>query len=283
MIPIEQADEKFWTILKSLLRPSQDNMIFFSSDIGASLRQRFSGSLPTDAARTANLFWQQPTKALLLTLRSRSEGLTASEAARRLEETGPNAFHEQIRQRLLAKVAKRMLNPLIAILLVAAAVSGITGDAGSFAIIVTVIVGSIALDIVQEHHAEVAVETLRRSVAVKADVRRDGAVTAVPVGDLVPGDIVESRTGDLVPADGVILEAHNVQVSESLMTGEAFPSVKSDEPCTSATPADASNALFAGTSVVGGSALMAVVATGPETRFGAIAARLVRERADDDA
>ena len=248
-------------------------MLFFSSDTGATLRQRFSGSLPTTAARQANLFWQQPTKALLLTLRSRSEGLTASEAARRLEEAGPNAFHEPIRQRLLAKIAKRILNPLIAILLVAAAISGITGDAGSFAIIVTVIAGSITLDIVQEHHAEVAVETLRRSVAVKADVRRDGAVIAVPVEDL-PGDIVELRTGDLVPADGVVLEAHNAQVSESLMTGEAFPSVKSNEPCNSATPADASNALFAGTSVVGGSALMAVAATGPETRFGAIAAAL---------
>ena len=200
--------------------------------------------------------------------------MTAPEAARRLEETGPNAFHEPIRQRLLAKIAKRILNPLIAILLVAAAITGITGDAGSFAIIVTVIAGSITLDIVQEHHAEVAVETLRRSVAVKADVRRDGAVIAVPVEDLVPGDIVELRTGDLVPADGVVLEAHNAQVNESLMTGEAFPSTKSNDPCNSATPADANNALFAGTSVVGGSALMAMAVTGPDTRFGAIAAAL---------
>jgi P-type Mg2+ transporter len=161
-------------------------MIFFSNDIGASLRQRLSGSLPTNAVRPADLFWQQPTKTLLLTLRSRSEGLSAAEAARRLEETGPNAFHEPIRQRLLNKIAIRILNPLIAILLVAAAVSGLTGDAGSFAIIVAVVAGSITLDIVQEHHAVVAVETLRRSVAVRADVRRDGVVIAVPVEDLVP-------------------------------------------------------------------------------------------------
>ena len=147
-------------------------MTFLSSDIGASLRQRFFGSLPT--ARPANLFWQQPTKALLLTLRSGTEGLTASEAARRLEETGPNAFHEPIRQRLLAKIAKRVLNPLIAILLVAAAISGITGDVGSFAIIVMVIAGSITLDILQEHHAEVTVETLR----ARSPSRQTSAATA---------------------------------------------------------------------------------------------------------
>jgi Mg2+-importing ATPase len=175
---------------------------------------------------------------------------------------------------VLAKIAKRVLNPLIAILLVAAAISGVTGDIASFAIIVVVIAGSITLDIAQEHHAEVTVETLRRSVAVKADVRRDGAIIAVPVEELVPGDIVELRTGDLVPADGVVLEAHNTQVNEALMTGEAFPSAKNSAPCDSATPADAGNALFAGTSVVGGSALMAVVATGVNTRFGAIAAAL---------
>jgi Mg2+-importing ATPase len=249
-------------------------MTVLSSGTGLTLRRRLLGNGPRAAAPPANLFWQQPTDSLLAALRTRRDGLSASEAETRLAETGPNAFHEPIRQRLLAKIAKRVLNPLIAILLVAAAISGLTGDIGSFAIIVTVIAGSISLDIVQEHQAEVTVETLRRSVAVRADVRRDGATIAVPVEDLVPGDIVELRTGDLVPADGVVLEAHNAQVNESLMTGEAFPSAKNSEPCDSATPADASNALFAGTSVVAGSALMAVVATGPNTRFGGIAAAL---------
>jgi len=229
---------------------------------------------PPASAAAANLFWKQPAEALLATLQSRREGLTATAAADRLREVGPNAFHEPVRQRLLAKIAKRVLNPLIAILLVAAAISSLSGDVASFVIIVTVIAGSIGLDIVQEHHAEVAVETLRRSVAVRADARRDGKLIAVAVEDLVPGDIVELRTGDLVPADGVVLEAHNAQVNESLMTGEAFPTHKNDQPSRSATPSDAGNALFAGTSVVGGSALMLIVATGPNTRFGAIAAAL---------
>jgi Mg2+-importing ATPase len=219
-------------------------------------------------------FWLQATGALLKALDSRPEGLKAGDAAQRIRQYGPNAFHEAIKQSLLSKIFKRIFNPLIAILLVAAAISSISGDLGSFAIILTVITISITLDIVQEHHAEVAVETLRRSVAVKADVRRDGALAGIPVEDIVPGDIVELRTGDLVPADGVVLEAHNLQVNESLMTGEAFPTAKSSEPCTNPAPSDATNALFAGTSVVGGNAVMLVVATGQRTRFGGIAIAL---------
>ncbi|WP_296517783.1 magnesium-translocating P-type ATPase [Rhodopseudomonas sp.] len=219
-------------------------------------------------------FWLQPTDALLADLHSRREGLSVSDAAARIKQYGPNAFHAAIKQSLLSKIGKRILNPLIAILLVAAAISSISGDLGSFVIILTVITISITLDIVQEHHAEVAVETLRRSVAVKADVRRGGALVAVPVEDIVPGDIIELRTGDLVPADGIILDAHNLQVNESLMTGEAFPSAKSEAPCSNPAPSDATNALFAGTSVVGGNALMLVVATGQRTRFGGIAIAL---------
>jgi len=219
-------------------------------------------------------FWLQPTESLLAEVASRRDGLSATEAAQRLARNGPNAFRPPVRQALLAKIAKRILNPLVAILLVAAAISGITGDLGSFAIILAVITFSITLDIVQEHHAEVAAETLRRSVAVRADVYRDGKLAALPVEGIVAGDVVELRTGDLVPADGIVLEAHNAQVDESLMTGEAFPAAKSSAPCASPNPADASNALFAGTSLVGGSAAMLVIATGQATRFGGIATAL---------
>lgn len=219
-------------------------------------------------------YWQAPTDELLTRLAAGRGGLSTTDATRRLSQYGRNAFHRSTRQALLIKIGKRVFNPLVAILLVAAAISGISGDVGSFAIIVTVITFSIALDIVQEHHAEIAVETLRRSVAVRADVHRDGKLVALPVEDVVPGDVVELRTGDLVPADGVVLEAHSVQVNEALMTGEAFPAAKSAEPSRSESPAEAANALFAGTSVVGGSATMLVVATGQRTRFGGIAEAL---------
>jgi Mg2+-importing ATPase len=90
----------------------------------------------------------------------------------------------------------------------------------------------------------------------------------------VPGDIVHLRTGDLVPADGVVLETHGLQINEALMTGEPFPATKEIGPCLSTLPAEARNALFSGTSVVGGDGVMLVVETGSRTRFGAIAAAL---------
>jgi Mg2+-importing ATPase len=219
-------------------------------------------------------FWSLPTQALLDRLATRPAGLTQIEAADRLARYGPNSIAEPARLDILRKIARRFAEPLVAILLVAAAISGATGDFGSFGIIVTVVILSIALDLVQEHRAERAAEALKRSVAVHADVRRDGAVVAVAVDRLVPGDVVELRAGDLVPADGIVLESRGAHANEALMTGEPYPVDKYPGPCDATTPPEAFNALFAGTSIVGGEALMLVVATGKATRFGAIAAAL---------
>lgn len=219
-------------------------------------------------------FWRQSPEELFSRLDSGPQGLASREAASRRLRFGLNSYREHGRQHLVLRIAHKLLNPLIAILLVAAAVSGLSGDLGSFIIIVTVISISLALDVIQEHHAETAVDALRRSVAVTADVRRDDTTKVIPVEDIVPGDVVELRTGDLVPADGLVLEAQNAQVNESLMTGEPFPAMKSAAPCASRSPADATNALFSGTALVGGSALMLVVHTGLRTRFGSIAAGL---------
>jgi Mg2+-importing ATPase len=222
-------------------------------------------------------FWWWPTAALMLSLHATAAGLSAAEALERRARVGPNVFRAVATQSLLTRLARRVFNPLIAVLIVAAAISGLSGDMGSFAIIVVVVSLSITLDIVQEHRAEQAADALRRSVAVKADVRRDGAVIAIPVEEIVPGDIVELRAGDLVPADGVVVEAHNAQVNQAVMTGESFPATKSGGASDGAAPADATNALFAGTSVVGGSTVMLVVETGARTRFGGIAAALSAE------
>jgi Mg2+-importing ATPase len=220
-------------------------------------------------------FWRQPTNSLMEALNTQWRGLPQQEAERRLAQVGPNLAEPSQTRSVLQKLVHRLVNPLIAILIVAATVSGISGDLGSFAIIVLVVGMSLTLDIVQEHRAEVAADALRRSVAIQADVIRDGAIVALPVSALVPGDVVELRTGDLVPADGVALAARDLQLNEALMTGEPFPAVKTTEPCATNLPAEASNALFAGTSVVGGSGVMLVVETGRRTRFGMITAALL--------
>jgi Mg2+-importing ATPase len=175
---------------------------------------------------------------------------------------------------ILRKLAHRILNPLVAMLVIAAAVSALSGDLASFIIIIGVVGLSLTLDIMQEHRAEQTAEALRASVAIQADVLRDGRLALVRVQDLVPGDIAQLRTGDLVPADGVVLKSSELQVNEALMTGEPFPAFKSAAPCSASRPTETSNGLFAGTSVVGGSGTMLIVQTGARTRFGAIAAAL---------
>lgn len=219
-------------------------------------------------------FWRMPTDTLFSALDSSPAGLSQAEADRRLAIFGKNRIEASQSRSILHKLGQRVLNPLVAMLLVAAAISGVSGDFASFVIIVAVISLSLILDIVQEHRAEQTAEALRDSVAVEADALRDGQIISVPVPTLAPGDIVRLRTGDLVPADGVVLEAHEFHVNEALMTGEPFPAVKTSAPCSATSAAEASNALFAGTSAVGGSGTMLIVETGGRTRFGAIAASL---------
>ncbi len=222
----------------------------------------------------AEVFWRIPIADLFARVQASAAGLTSAEATARLARYGTNTVVDAPRMRIAVKIAKRFAEPLVAILLVAAAISGLTGDVASFVIILTVVALSIILDVVQEQRAEVAAEALKRSVAIHADVRRDGKVVSIPVDQVVPGDVVELRAGDLVPADGMIIESRNVHVNEALMTGEPYPADKRAGACEGTEPADAFNALFAGTSVVSGDASMLVIATGPATRFGGIAVAL---------
>jgi Mg2+-importing ATPase len=224
--------------------------------------------------RADHAFWHEPAVGLLTRLESRLTGLTQEEADRRLQTWGPNLIEAAHGEAVLIKLGKRMLNPLVARLIAAAAISGISGDFGSFFIILAVLTLSITLDIVQEYHAEKAAEALRHSVAVRADVVRDRTPVALPVSQLVPGDIVLLRIGDLVPADGLVLNSENLQLDESILTGEPFPARKNNAPCAATDAEDAQNALFAGTSVVAGKATMLLVETGQRTRFGAIASAL---------
>ena len=222
-------------------------------------------------------FWTRDPDTLLAELATAQQGLTSAEAGRRLERCGRNVVAESPRRRLLAKLVKRLLEPLIAILIVAACLSGALGDWASTAIIFLILAISISLEIVQEHRAEDTAERLKRSVAIHAQVRRDGRIVNVLVEDVVPGDVVALEAGDLVPADGIVLESGGAHANEALLTGEAYPVEKRAGPCQASTPAEAFNALFGGTALVSGTATMLVIATGADTRFGGIAAALQSE------
>ncbi len=238
-------------------------------------------------------FWTINNEALLRRLDTRPGGLTAAEADERLSRFGPNLAVAGVHHSLLARLGKKLAEPLVAILLIAAAVSGATGDWQSSVIILLIVLFSIVLDVAQERQAETAVEALKRSVAITAAVHRDGKVLELPVKLIVPGDVVELRAGDLVPADGIVLLGHGALANEAILTGEPYPvekrpSQSAGQRCpgqassgeessgqqTPGQPSDACNGLFGGTSIVGGQATMLVVATGGATRFGAIAASI---------
>ena len=128
---------------------------------------------------------------------------------------------------------------------------------------------SVTLDFLQEHRAGQAAERLKASVAVRATVLRDGAACEIPVAELVPGDVVRLAAGDLVPADGRVLEARDFFVNQALLTGEPYPVEKHAR---AAPDDDGASAVFMGTSVVSGTATVEVERTGAHTALGEIAA-----------
>ncbi|MFO1080226.1 MAG: magnesium-translocating P-type ATPase [Reyranellaceae bacterium] len=224
-------------------------------------------------------FWTLDRDALLDRLACGADGLTTDEAARRLAEQGPNSDVAAARAGVVTAVLRRLLEPLCLILLVAAAVAALTGDTVGGAIIVVILALSIGLDTVQEGRALKAAELLRHSVALKAEVRRDGAFVERPVEEIVPGDVVRVRAGDIVPADGLLLEATAFTAGEAALTGEPYPVEKRCGIVASTSPAEATNAVFRGAVAQTGEALVLVAATGRATVFGGAAAALAQQAA----
>jgi P-type Mg2+ transporter len=221
-------------------------------------------------------FWQMPLPELERQLDADARGLTATEGTTRLQRHGPNGLQHQPPTSLPRRLLGRLHNPLVLVLLAAASVSALTGDISSFVIILTIVAGSVLLDGFQEHRAEQAAERLKISVALNERVLRDGMEITVRAEEIVPGDVVLLAAGDLVPADGRILEARDFFVNEALLTGESYPAEKhaSESGVEGPQVHDAVNAAFMGSSVVSGSARLLVCATGHETQLGEISAAL---------
>jgi Mg2+-importing ATPase len=219
-----------------------------------------------------NGFWQVSVDALLADLQAAPEGLHGPEAARRLGTTGPNLLRIHHEATFLPLLLSRFRNPLVILLVAAGIIAAITGDVTSFVIITLAVVLSVALDTVQEYRAGQAAERLRQSVAIRTIALRDGQSTEVPAREIVTGDVVILSAGDLVPADGRVLQARDCFVNQALLTGEPYPVEKSvrelGEP--GAQLAEAHGALFMGTSVVSGTSRMLVCRTGPNTALGEI-------------
>ena len=219
-------------------------------------------------------FWTLPAPALCEQLQCTGEGLTDAEAQARLAQYGPNADAPPQARGLLVAVGRRLREPLSLILLGAGAVSVATGDGVGGGIIVTILGLSIGLDTLQEGRATRAAEMLRRAVALRAEVLRGGVFRQVPVQEVVPGDVMRVRAGDVIAADALVLDSEAFTAGEAALTGEPYPVEKHAGLVTATSAGEASNALFRGAIAQTGEARALVVGTGRNTLFGAAAAVL---------
>jgi Mg2+-importing ATPase len=226
-----------------------------------------------------NSFWKLTPEAICAELHCGRQGLTTAEASERLDRYGPNSDAPARAASLLRALLRRLLEPLSLILLVAGIVSILTGDSIGDSIIVLILSLSIGLDTVQEGHAVRTAEILRRSVALKAEVKRDGVFRQVDVESVVPGDLLRVRAGDIVPADALILEATACTTGEAALTGEPYPVPKRPATGAVADPDDTSGALFRGSVAQTGEAIAIAVKTGRATVFGAAASALAQAQA----
>ena len=219
-------------------------------------------------------FWTQTPAQAAAKLDCGLTGLTTSEAAARLARFGPNADAKAREAGLVAAVGRRLLEPLCLILIAAAVVSAATGDAASAVIILVMLAVSVALDTIQEGQAKHAADALRQSVALTADVLRDGSFRAVGAETVVPGDVFRLVAGDIVPADAVVIDANAFTADEAALTGEPYGVLKRPGVVATQVPAEASNALFRGSVAQTGEATALAVATGAATLFGKAALSL---------
>lgn len=220
-------------------------------------------------------YWSQDASTLATTLGSGPRGLTSNQAAVQFALVGPNSVEDAPRLSAFRLLLRQFESPLVLILALAAAISLVLEQWVDAAIVLAIVLGSSLLGFFQEYRASTAVEELKKRLALMCRVMRDGVEQVVPVSTIVPGDHILLSAGNLIPADGLVIEAQDFLVSEASMTGESFPVEKwpgiisPDAPIAART-----NAVFLGASVRSGTAKILAVKTGRRTEFGAIAARL---------
>jgi len=223
--------------------------------------------------------YQLAVQEVLKELKTVREGLSDEEALSRLRQYGPNELVEKKKKTLFMMFLGQFSDFMILVLIVAAIISGIIGEASDTIAIIVILVLNAVLGFAQEYRAEKAMAALKKMAASSAAVLRNNEHCAVPAAELVPGDIVLLEAGNVVPADLRILESARLKIEEAALTGESLPVEKQTEALHGeALPlGDRKNMLYKGTFVTYGRGTGVVAATGMETELGRIAAMLQAE------
>ena len=207
-------------------------------------------------------------------------GLTAAEAAERLERYGPNRFAETKAEPRWHAFLRQYRDPMQIVLLAAGVISIYpVKQAGTGIVILLLTLLNAVLGLNQEGKAAAAVAALAKMMIVKARVRRDGALALLPAEELVPGDVVEIEAGDVVPADGRVLGAATLEVAEAALTGESLPVGKGTElvEAPDAPLGDRTDMVYMNTNVTRGTGSFVVTSTGMATEVGHISGMLQRQ------
>jgi Ca2+-transporting ATPase len=203
-------------------------------------------------------------------------GITEKEAGERLKKYGPNKLRERKKKTDLQIFLSQFANILIIVLLVATVISVVLGEILDAGVIFAIVIINAIVGYLQEKKAEGAIEALKKMASPKAIVIRNGEHTEIDAENIVPGDIIQLEVGRHIPADARILQAMNLEVNESSLTGESKPTGKAAHKIDKdVVVADMKNMVFAGTTVTSGHGTAIVVATGMETEIGKIA-RLIQ-------
>jgi Mg2+-importing ATPase len=217
-------------------------------------------------------------------LQSSPQGLTQEEAQRRLEQYGPNTLGQEKQHTRLKILGKAVINPLVILLLALATVTYLTAEEpsdqiGAYVMLLMVVL-AVTLRFAQELRADSAAAKLKAMIKVTATVVRDGQASELPLGELVPGDVIKLAAGDMIPADVRLISCKDLFLIQSVLTGESMPSEKfsalQNDNATS--PVDLTNLCFLGTTVETGSATALVVATGARTYMGSMASAIVTQQ-----
>lgn len=223
-----------------------------------------SESKPNNKSKEKDDFNSIPMAELRKKLGSSSDGLTSEEAKKRLIQYGPNEIEEK-KPNMFLKFLSYFWGPIPWMIEVAIILSALSRHWPDFFIIFVLLLGNALVGFIEEREAGNAIEALKAQLAVKAHVKRDGKWITPESSDLVPGDIIRLRFGDIVPADARLLEGDPVEVDQSALTGESLPVERK-----------AGEAIFSGSIIRRGESEALIYATGSNTYFGKTA-QLVQE------
>jgi P-type Ca2+ transporter type 2C len=234
-------------------------------------------ALSRDEIKKMSDWYREETTAVLQALHSDpTTGLSHEEAAQRLQQYGPNELEERGQKSIFTLIFAQLSNVLIIVLILAAIVSLLIGEASDAIVILAIVLLNTILGVSQEYRAEQAMAALKQMAVPTVRVRRNGELQEISARELVPGDIVLLEAGNIIPADGRVLESINLKAEEAALTGESEPVDKISQAIASPNQTeiplgDRKNSLFMGTLIVYGRGTMLVTATGMKTEIGHIA------------